>query len=191
MSRRSLNTCKECPGISKLQENLEHHFDEQMIEKQWTKTDRSTLETKTESVDDFVINFGAALTKVQQHDFITKQQSAFLRDTKESIKPGKFVYIVIGEFAENYSFVVQDAGQSFHWNNLHATIHPFVCYYQLQTDVTDTDLKHVSFVIISESNTHSGQSFSEGANNISYGTLWQTKEIILLLRQLCGTVQKS
>jgi hypothetical protein len=33
-----------------------------------------------------------------------------------------------GEFAKNYSFVLQDGAQGFHWNNIQATIHPFVIY---------------------------------------------------------------
>ena len=33
------------------------------------------------------------------------------------------------DFSENYSFVLQDAAKSFHWNNSQATIHPFVAYY--------------------------------------------------------------
>ena len=34
--------------------------------------------------------------------------------------------IILLDLAENYSFIVQDAIQSFHWNNLQATIHPIV-----------------------------------------------------------------
>ena len=33
------------------------------------------------------------------------------------------------DFSENYSFVLQDAAQGFHWNNSQETIHPFVAYY--------------------------------------------------------------
>ena len=33
------------------------------------------------------------------------------------------------DFADNYSTIVQDAAQGFHWNNSQATIHPFVLYY--------------------------------------------------------------
>ena len=41
-----------------------------------------------------------------------------------------------------------------HWNNLQATLHPFVCYYTSECDENDiTTLKHVSFVVISESNS--------------------------------------
>jgi len=100
--------------------------------KQWTTTDRSTLETKVQSVDDFLGNFLGSIPKVLQHDFIAKQQSLFLQEIKGKITPGEVV--VVGDFAENYSFVVQDAAQSFHWNNLQATIHPFVCYYKVQAD---------------------------------------------------------
>ena len=49
------------------------------------------------------------------------------------------------DFSENYSFVLQDTVQGFHWNNAQATIHPFVVYY------CDSDeLCHHSFVIISD-----------------------------------------
>ena len=47
------------------------------------------------------------------------------------------------DFSENYSFVLQDAVQGFHWNNAQTTIHPFVVYYH------DSDeLCHINFVII-------------------------------------------
>ena len=61
---------------------------------------------------------------------------------------------MVGDFAENYSFVIQDASQSFHWNNLQATIHPFVCYFDDRSDEADLDsVNHISFVV-SESNIH-------------------------------------
>lgn len=86
-----------------------------------------------------------------QHDFIAKEQARYLKERRDSLDLGEF--IIVGDFAENYSFVLQDAVQSFHWNNLQATLHPFVGYYKVITDGTTT-LKHFSFVVISESNTH-------------------------------------
>jgi len=153
-----VGACEECPGLDKLQAKLAAHFDEQMIDriefKQWTTTDRSTLETKIQSVDEFIQSFVECVPKVLHHDFVAKQQSKFLQECKLTIAPGTF--IVVGDFAENYSFIVQDASQSFHWNNLQATIHPFVCYYRKQVvDASSLNpLQHVSFVVISESNTH-------------------------------------
>ena len=150
-----MGTCQECPGIQHLQEKLELHFGEKMIDqieiRQWTTTDRSTLETIILPVDDFLRIFLAALSKVVMHDFIAKQQANYLQATKNALRPGEFV--VFGDFAENYSFVVQDAARSFHWNNLQATIHPFVCYYRDENDARSA-VNDVSFVVISENNGH-------------------------------------
>ena len=63
--------------------------------------------------------FMAALKKLLLHDFIAKNQAWFLADKKESLTHGGF--LVIADISENYSFVVQDEVQSFHWNNLQAT----------------------------------------------------------------------
>ena len=64
------------------------------------------------------------LKKLRLLDFIVKKQVAFLSEEKR----GEF--LVIADFSENYSFVIQDEVQSFHWNNLQATVHPFLSYYR-------------------------------------------------------------
>ena len=74
-------------------------------------------------------------------------QSNFLTEKKNDLKAGEFC--VIGDFSENYSFLVQEAAQIFHWNNTQATIHPWVFYYS-----KNSFIKHSSFTIISESNNH-------------------------------------
>ena len=84
------------------------------------------------------------LKKLLVHDFTAKMQSTFLQQKKEGLKEGEFV--VIADFSENFSFVVQDEVQSFHWNNTSATVHPFVCYYR-----DKGELKSTCYVIISES----------------------------------------
>ena len=55
---------------------------------------------------------------------VAKQQAMFLQKTKANLLPGTVV--VLGDFAENYSFVIQDAMQGYHRTNSQATIHPFV-----------------------------------------------------------------
>ena len=63
--------------------------------------------------------------------------------------------IVIADLAENYSFILQDAAQGFHWNNDQATLHQFVCYYR-----RDTELEHINLVDIWLSETwHSSRPF--------------------------------
>lgn len=64
------------------------------------------------------------------------------------MKIGEFV--VLGDFAENFSFIIQDAVQSYHWTNAQATIHPFVVYYKN----SENKLEHISFVILSEVMEH-------------------------------------
>lgn len=53
------------------------------------------------------------------------------------------------DFAENYSFVVQDAVQGQHWNNSQTTLHPFAVYYRECGDV-----KCLSVCIVSDHLQH-------------------------------------
>ena len=38
--------------------------------------------------------------------------------------------VILLDFFENYSFIVQDAVQGYHWNNSQATLRPIVVYYK-------------------------------------------------------------
>ena len=53
--------------------------------------------------------------------------SYFLKELKNDLSTNHA--LVLLDFAENYSFVVQDEAQSFHWNNMQCSIHPAVIYY--------------------------------------------------------------
>ena len=55
------------------------------------------------------------------------EQSTYFKNLKEKIQEGELV--LVGDFSKNYSYVVQDAAQGFHWNNSQCTIQPFVAYY--------------------------------------------------------------
>ncbi|CAF2174414.1 unnamed protein product [Rotaria magnacalcarata] len=146
-----LGKCTNCPEKKSFTDLLTAVFDRTGLDeiefRQWISTDRSTLETLKMSADEFIENFSEKLLSLRHHDFIAKMQMAFLQQKKQELGVGEF--LVIGDFAENYSFIVQDAVQSFHWNNCQATLHPFVVYYR-----EDNDLKHKSFVAISDCNQH-------------------------------------
>lgn len=143
--------CPNCPGVQKLKEILIAVFDRKAVDevefKQWTKTDRSTLQTQKLSADDFITSFCDKLQFLLRHDFIAKIQLKYYQQLKERLGVGEF--LVVMDFAENYSFIVQDASQSFHWNNAQATLHPFVIYFR-----KDGVVHHQSFVAISDCNTH-------------------------------------
>ena len=82
--------------------------------------DRSTLDTITKSVDDYIDSFCDQIKHLIPHSFIAKQQSLFQTDAMSSLLLQQLV--VIGDFSENYTFVLQDAAQGFHWNISQATI---------------------------------------------------------------------
>ena len=50
------------------------------------------------------------------------------------------------DFAENYSFIIQDAIQGFYWQNSQATLHPFAVYYR---DLRTNELRCDSYCAIS------------------------------------------
>ena len=80
--------------------------------------------------------------------FTAKNQNQYLKGLKASLKPNECIIIL--DFAENFSFVVQDAAQAFHWNNTQATIHLVVVYHMLNNG----DLCHRAFACISDHMTH-------------------------------------
>ena len=71
----------------------------------------------------------------------SKSQAEYLRQRKEMISEETAIFL--GDFRENYSFVVQDEVQRIHWNNLQCTLHPAVAYYK-----DNGKLTYKSFCII-------------------------------------------
>ena len=55
------------------------------------------------------------------------QQAAYLKEAKAILD--NETCIILMDFLENYSFLVQDAIQSFFWQNQQATLHPFAVYH--------------------------------------------------------------
>ena len=134
-------------SIARQLTSLTAAFDELSVDeisyKAWVSVDRTNLETVVRQTDSFVDHLLECLVSLKRHDFIAKQQSAFLKNKKQQLVDGEV--IVSGDFAENHSFVVQDAAQGYHWTNDQATIHPFVIYYQEHKLV-----KHLTFAVISD-----------------------------------------
>ena len=58
--------------------------------------------------------------------------------------------IVLGDFAENYQFLVQDEIQSYHWSKEYCSLHPLVVYFTDDDGIFDTIL-FVSSLIITTS----------------------------------------
>ena len=98
--------------------------------------------------------------------------------------------VLVGDFSENYSFLVQDAAQGYRWDNSQCTLHPFVFYFKGE----DSNLKHESFCF-----------FSDGTKDTTAMFFTFLKKLVSLLRNkypklakdhllhwwLCSSVQES
>ena len=73
-------SCNQCPGVGSLSSSLQAVMDENAIDtvelRQWTTTDRASLETRILQVDEFIDTFNSMLKKLL-HDFIAKMQTMF------------------------------------------------------------------------------------------------------------------
>lgn len=152
-----LNECDYCPKIEDFKNHLIECFEAEMIDnityKQWITVDRCNFETFYKPVDEFVEEFCKQLRDLKKHDFVAKQQSSFFSEKKSLLQENEIV--ITCDFAENYSFVLQDEAQGFHWNNSMATVHPFVVYFkEVNPKTGQPELVHRSFVFISDCLTH-------------------------------------
>ena len=57
---------------------------------------------------------------------------------------------MLGDFAENYQYLIQDEIQSFHWSKEYCTLHHLAIYCK----DADGNLQHYSIYFISDDNTH-------------------------------------
>lgn len=105
------------------------------------------METKTETIDDFLDKLSVELPDTLKHDFIAKAQADFLQELKEKLVEGEF--LVTLDFSENHSLEVQDAIQSQHWNKIQVTLHVYVIYYR-----KNNKSHHLNFVVFSEYREH-------------------------------------
>ena len=114
-----LHRCEQCPGKASVIEFMEQLFnskgmdgDDKIQVRQWVHTDRTTLVSTEMMVADFIEHLSEKMDSLTTHHFVAKAQAAFLRSAKLNLEEGTAVIIM--DFAENYSFLVQDAVQGFH-----------------------------------------------------------------------------
>ena len=111
--------------------------------KKWITVDRSNLVDVVLPVDEFVSTFSESIAQLTRHHYVAKAQSKFFKNLRDSLPSHEAV--LVGDFSENFSFVVQDATQGFHWDNSQCTLHPFVLYM---------GGLHKSYCVISDSLVH-------------------------------------
>ncbi|XP_065679132.1 uncharacterized protein LOC136093883 [Hydra vulgaris] len=149
------NLCFNCSGKINLKTDLENvfekndfDFDYQITYKQWVSTDRTSLITVQTSISEFIETLSETLYDLCHHHFIKEAQSSYLSEAKQTLD--QYTCIILMDFAENYSFLVQDAIQGFYWQADQATLHPFVIYYKDEKD----HLKCECYCLISDHLCH-------------------------------------
>ena len=80
----------------------------------------------TSHVDECITFLANKVFALSVGHFIVEAQSSYLRTWKENLKQEEVTILL--DFAEKYSFVIQDAVQGFHWENSQATLHPLFIY---------------------------------------------------------------
>ena len=110
-----VHRCLSCLGksalISELQQMESLEQNSEVIFKQWQSTDRTTLNTLTLPTDEFIELAASQLDEMTAHFSIAKSQAQHLKNRKESIQLD--TAIVLLDFSENFSFVVQDEYKDF------------------------------------------------------------------------------
>lgn len=145
------DNCTSCPGKEVLLELLRSKSEDipdEITFMQWVSTDRAELITRVMCADDFFEDLVEKLVALKKHHFISKAQSQYLKDIKENLP--KDVCLTLCDFAENFTFLIQDEIQSFHWSNPQATLHPFVFYYKNE----DGEIQCKSLCVISDNLEH-------------------------------------
>ena len=135
-----IHHCKNCPADTQALENYLHdQLQPDIVEddeaesiniqfQQWTTVDRLELVQQILPLEDFISLLVEKLNTLTTHSYIAKAQAKYLKKCKEELKENEV--IVLGNFAENYQFVIQDEIQGFHWNQQSCTLHPIVIYYK-------------------------------------------------------------
>ena len=115
---------------------------------QWQTTDRGSLITVTSTCEEYEDTLISAINAIAKHLSLAKCQANFLRAKKESQKANEV--IVLGDFAENYQFLVKDEIQSYHWSKEYCTLHPLMVYFIHN----DGNIQHNSLCFIYDDNSH-------------------------------------
>ena len=87
--------------------------------------------------------------RITSPSFIARSQCQYLNKLKENLKCGEV--IILGDFVENFSFIVKDEIQGYHWNNQQCNLHPIVLDYRKENE---SELVLTSIYFISDDLKH-------------------------------------
>lgn len=147
-----MDRCPSCPGAESLESHLEETItddsDDAVTYKKWAQTDGTKLETVQASRDDFIESLVTAIGNLTTHHYVARNQSAHFVKCKADLD--NETCVLVSDFSENFSFVIQDSIQGYYWANDQATILPFLGYMKMM----DGNVISASMAIISDHLSH-------------------------------------
>ena len=99
--------------------------------KQWTTSDWIKLISCKLPLDEFIEQLCEQVDEITSHSFIARSQLLYLNKLKENLKCGEV--IILGDFPENFSFIVENEIQGYHWIQ-QCSLHPIVLYYRKENE---------------------------------------------------------
>ena len=101
-------------------------------------TDRTELTLRILPQNEFINLLEEKLDNITTYSVIVRSQADYLKKLKNTI--GADEVIVLGDFAEDYSFLVQDEIQGYHWNKSQCSLHSVVVYIQSRDNLVQSSL---------------------------------------------------
>lgn len=154
-----LHKCSKCPGEVKLREfirsNMLSNDNTEIVYNTWDKSYENkvpgamSLLTVTEKTSIFIDKLAHDTYELTKHHFLSEAQKKYLQECKKCLTDDTCV--VLMDFAENYSFIIQNSVQAFYYNNSQATVHPFVMYHRNRES---KEIDVTSYCVISDSLQH-------------------------------------
>ena len=87
---------------------------------------------QTMPFSEFITAFYYQLYSITCHSYIAKSQARCLSELKENLEDA---IIVLGDFAENYTFAIQNEIQGYRWSKQQCTLHSLVIYYKENSEL--------------------------------------------------------
>ena len=154
MQCESSRRCGNCPSPDILTEYLLNNiFEETITYKEWISSDEQGVHmvATTQHIEEYVTKLVGLLQKLASHHLTALRQSAYFKELKQNFSSEEC--IVMLDFAENYSILIQEEVKSHHWSGKQATLHPFVVYYK-----TSEGIKNKCYCVLSDYLKHNAQS---------------------------------
>ncbi|KZR99644.1 Uncharacterized protein APZ42_004412 [Daphnia magna] len=106
--------CRNCTDPSVLSEFLRSQLTgDEVTYSEWISENGQTVMKKTiDTADDFVEKLSSKLQQLCRHHFVSHKQGKFFNNLKENLKEDECLILL--DFAENYSLMIQDEVQSHH-----------------------------------------------------------------------------